>query len=317
MIPEARTVGQRYQMRGEKNTIDSIMENVEKGAQEMGDAARKFNDKHPDLLRVVMRSVSIAVGSAFILIAVLLLIALGLGLAGAAFVPVDLKAVTASLLGPENTTLSIAALCAILLIPLISLLYLGIRMAFNLKSPRLRLGLILFLIWLAGVGTLGWMGTKAAFHFESGERQFAETAIRNADGTPADALGINMAGSDMNYDYIWIDADEDSYELVMISDGAIYAYPEIRVRRDGYASGISVRSSAINFEEKTKEPDFCSYADGTLTVRPMVMDGSRRLEDAERVITITMPESAKLKVNSPRYHDFETRQQHTNIPMLK
>ena len=161
------------------------------------------------------------------------------------------------------------------------------------------------------------MGTKAAFHFESGERQFAETAIRNADGTPADALGINMAGSDMNYDYIWIDADEDSYELVMISDGAIYAYPEIRVRRDGYASGISVRSSVINFEEKTKEPDFCSYADGTLTVRPMVMDGSRRLEDAERVITITMPESAKLKVNSPRYHDFETRQQHTNIPMLK
>ena len=317
VIPEARTVGQRYQMRGEKNTIDSIMENVEKGAQEMGDAARKFNDRHPDLLRVVMRSVSVAVGSAFIIIAVLLLIALGLGLAGTAFVPVDLRAVTASLLGPQNTTLSIAALCAILLIPLISLLYLGIRMAFNLRSPRLRLGLILFLIWLAGVGTLGWMGTKAAFHFESGERQFAETAIRNADGTPADALGINMAGSDMNYDYIWIDADEDSYELVMISDGAIYAYPEIRVRRDGYASGISVRSSAINFEEKTKEPDFCSYADGTLTVRPMVMDGSRRLEDAERVITITMPESAKLKVNSPRYHDFETRQQHTNIPMLK
>ena len=231
--------------------------------------------------------------------------------------PVDLKAVTASLLGPENTTLSIAALCAILLIPLISMLYLGIRMAFNLKSPRLRLGLILFLTWLAGVGTLGWMGTKAAFHFESGEHQFAETAIRNADGTPADALGINMAGSDMNYDYIWIDADEDSYELVMISDGAIYAYPEIRVRRDGYASGISVRSSAINFEDKTKEPDFCSYADGTLTVMPMVMDGSRRLEDAERVITITMPESAKLQVNSPRYHDFETRQQHTNIPMLK
>ena len=35
-IPEARTVRQRYQMRGEKNTIESIMENVGKNADEIG-----------------------------------------------------------------------------------------------------------------------------------------------------------------------------------------------------------------------------------------------------------------------------------------
>lgn len=318
VIPEAKTVGQRYQMRGEKNTIDSIMENVGKGAQEMGDAARRFNDEHPDVLRTVMRAISIVIGSAFILAAVALLLVLGFGLAGAAFMPFELRDLAASLFGPQNATLSVAAIGAIVLIPVIALLYLGIRMSFNLKSARMHLGLVLFLIWLAGIGTLGWIGAKAAFHFESGERQFAEITVGTggADEAP-EALDIEMAGSDMNYDYIWLDADEDSYELLMVSGGSVYVYPEIRVRRDADASGLTIRSSAINFEDKTKEPEFCSYSDGTLTVEPEVIDGSRRIGDAERVIYITMPESAKLQVDSPRYHDFETRQKHTNIPMCR
>lgn len=316
VIPEARTVGERYQMRGEKNTLDSIMENVGKGAQEMGDAARKFNSEHPDILRTVMRAVSIMVGSMFIIASCAALLVLVLGLAGAAFaLPVSLQTLTATLLGEGAALPATIAAVAAVGIPVVALLYLGIQMCFNFRQPRLHLGFIFFLLWIASVGTLAWFFSRAAFDYESGERQFAEVTV--APDSLGRAFEITLEGSERSYDYIYIDADEDSYELFMADGDTLFIYPEIKVRRDPDADGIRIRSGVINFDDKTREPDFCSYSDGTLVVEPRVVDGSGRLGDAEREITITLPDHAKLQVNSPRYHDFETRQHHTNIPMLR
>ena len=286
VIPEARTVGERYQMRGEKNTLDSIMENVGKGAQEMGDAARKFNSEHPDILRTVMRAVSIVVGSMFIIASCAALLVLVLGLAGAAFaLPVSLQTLTATLLGEGAALPATIAAVAAVGIPVVALLYLGIQMCFNFRQPRLHLGFIFFLLWVASVGTLAWFFSRAAFDYESGERQFAEVTV--APDSLGRAFEITLEGSERSYDYIYIDADEDSYELFMADGDTLFIYPEIKVRRDPDADGIRIRSGVINFDDKTREPDFCSYSDGTLVVEPRVVDGSGRLGDAEREITIT------------------------------
>ena len=65
-----------------------------------------------------------------------------------------------------------------------------------------------------------------------------------------------------------------------MADGdTLFIYPEIKVRRDPDADGIRIRSGVINFDDKTREPDFCSYSDGALVGGAQ---GGRRQRQARR-----------------------------------
>lgn len=313
-IPEARTVGQRYQMRGEKNTVESIMYNAGKGAREIGNSARQFNKEHPDLLRTVERSVSAIVGILLILISFTALIALALSAAGASLaLPVSLATLFSSLAGPGNVTLCIIAIMATLGIPFICILYSGILMTFNLKSPKWKPGLLLFLAWIAGLGILGYLGASSAIYFDSGERLYSDMDL----GSGSRDLRIVMENSDADYDYIYLDADEDCYKLVMTDGDKVYLYPTIRLCRDQEAEGIEVRETSVRFTEKNMLPDFCTYSDGVLSIAPTVLDKDSRIREIGREAIIRIPASTQVQVEPPRYHDFSTEQCHTNIRALK
>ena len=292
-IPEARTVRQRYQMRGEKNTLESIMENVEKNADEIGDTARKFAENHHGLFHGAMRAVGAIIGTVFIIVSCALI---------------------SSLAGPGSVSLCIAAIMVTLGIPFAALLYSGILMAFNLKAPRWKPGLILLLLWIAGLGTLAYMGTKTALELDSGERQYASTSVTLQNG---EALRLKMENSDMDYDYIYVDADEDSYELFMISGDDVYIYPKVRIRRDPAITDIRIEESTVNFNRKDRAPAFCTYSDGVLTLSPVVLSDDRKMAEGGQEITISLPADAAVQVEPPRYHDFTEDQYHTNISLLK
>lgn len=316
-VPEARTVGQRYQMRGEKNTLDSIMENVQNGAREIGDNAKKFNREHPDLLKAFIRAVSVALGILLLLVSFTALLALTVSAAGASvMLPVSLATLLSSLVGPEHVTLCTIALMTCLAIPFIYLLYCGTLMVFKLKAPRWKPGLLLFLIWIAGVGILGYFGVRAAVYFDSGERQFATVEVGQESPNPGE-LRIVMEDSGRDYDYIYIKADEDFYRLVMIDGDKVYMYPRIMIRRDQDSEDIIIRESTVNFSDKNQKPSFCSYSDGTLTLSPSLLSKGRKIQELGRETIISIPDGMQVRVESPRYHDFAGKQYHTNISLLK
>lgn len=314
-IPEARTVRQRYQMRGEKNTIESIMENVGKNADEIGDTARKFAENHHGLFHGAMRAVGAILGTVFIIVSCAALLALTVTFVGSsAFMPVSAGTLISSLAGPGSVSLCIAAIMVTLGIPFAALLYSGILMAFNLKAPRWKPGLILLLLWIAGLGTLAYMGTKTAVELDSGERQYASTSVVLPDG---EALRLKMENSDMDYDYIYVDADEDSYELFMIRGDEVYVYPKIRIRRDPDITDIRMEESTVNFSRKGLKPAFSAYSDGVLTLSPVIFSRDRKMAEGGREITISLPSDAAVQVEPPRYHDFTEDRYHTNISLLK
>lgn len=320
IIPEAKTVGQKYQMRGDKNTLDSIMENVGKSAEEIGNTAKQFGKAHPDLLRVLVRSVSVVVGILFIIASFASLLGLAISAAGSALIlPVSLEMFLSSTVGPEQVTLCTIAILSALGIPFICLLYGGILMAFNMKAPKWRPGLLLFLLWIVSMGTLAYFGTKAAVYFDGGERQYATMSLEPGlqDGQEARGLRIEMENSDMDYDYIYLNADEDTYELVMIVGDDIYLYPRIRIHRNDELDSIQIKESTVNFSDKTRQPAFCSWSNGTLTLSPSLLKNGQRIVEAGREITISMPEDMPVQVNAPRYHAFTEEQYHTNISILK
>ena len=161
-MPAARTAQERWAMKGDSGTLEDIQRNVRNGVREIGDAARKG-------VREVGDAVRGPKGGEFGKI-LLLIIGVGLLLSGVSglasvsalgllnnngvfSVPVDRLLdelrmdwpVFYDLLStPWVLVLSIAAV----ILPLILLLYLGIRVIFGFKAPSWKPGLVILVLWL-------------------------------------------------------------------------------------------------------------------------------------------------------------------------
>ena len=170
-MPPARTAQERWAMKGEKGTLEDIQRNVRNGLQEMGDVARQGAREIGDAVRGPKGSefgkiLLIAIGIAFLLS----------GVSGLASVSVLSLAGNGTLHLPLNTFLSelyeeapifydmldtpwilVLAILAVVL-PLIGLIYLGIRFIFGFKSPSWKPGLVILVLWLVILVVLAVLG---------------------------------------------------------------------------------------------------------------------------------------------------------------
>lgn len=319
-MPAARTVEQRYRMRGEANDLNSIMnnigKNIGKNAAEIEKTAKDFNREHPDFWRTFARAFGIVVGIILIITATSGLLGTFIVTTGVvAALPVSVAAIVGSITGPGTSVLLSICLPAIVGIPLVGILYAGIILAFNLKSPKWHPGLILFLLWLASIGGLAYAAARTAIRYDNNDRQTATATYRMA----SDTLRISLSGSEMDYNYIYMNADKDEYRLLLFDNDDIYMYPEIKVKRirNAEKGEILVKSGTWYFNSRSGSPDFYSISGNILTLEPSVLEKGRQLTEAGRQLTIEVPESMELRVDSPRYHDFKDNIFHTNIALLK
>ena len=170
-MPPARTAQERWAMKGEKGTLEDIQRNVRNGIQEMGDVARQGAREIGDAVRGPKGSefgkiLLIAIGIAFLLS----------GVSGLASVSVLSLAGNGTLHLPLNTFLSelyeeapifydmldtpwilVLAILAVVL-PLIGLIYLGIRFIFGFKAPSWKPGLVILVLWLVILVVLAVLG---------------------------------------------------------------------------------------------------------------------------------------------------------------
>lgn len=317
-IPPARTVRQRYRMRGESINLDNIMQNVRNGAKEIEDTAVDFNNRHPGFWRSFARAFAIVFGGLFILLSAAGLLTLLIFVLGSSIMlPLSVTTMVSSIVGPGASVLYTVLLCAVTGIPFIGMLYTGILLCFDMKAPRWRPGLIMFLVWLLSAVGLAYLTVRTAIEYDNSDRH--EVTTEQVLGS--DRMEIVMEGSDMDYNYIYLDADKRFMKLVLIKDEDIYVYPQIRLRT---AAGDAAKEpkavidcEATYFNRKAPEPDFYSYSDGVLTLRPHVIRAGEKIEEAGREITLTVPEGTDISVSSPKGHDFSGTQYYTNISMLK
>jgi phage shock protein PspC (stress-responsive transcriptional regulator) len=154
VTPPARTMQQRYEMHGEKPNVKNIQQKVEKELREAGESIRKNSPVASEIIRVLGKICFIFAGSLAIIIAVSVLmafiIAFGFGFT-------TIHTVFADLLGFVNISWRpdwfFSLLAALIFLPFIGLLYSGIKVLFNIKT-KLRVGLVIFLLWIAALFTL-------------------------------------------------------------------------------------------------------------------------------------------------------------------
>lgn len=153
-MPAAKTVRQKDELHGELGTVDAISERVRR-ERNKPENIKKY-DTWPKVERILLACVGIilmiggicaisAMGTAllnhdYIYYKALENVHVGLGS--------DLHV---HLIEPLNSAWGLASVSFLILVPFVLMLYWGILLAFGLKAPKWRPGLILFLLWLAAL----------------------------------------------------------------------------------------------------------------------------------------------------------------------
>ena len=154
-MPAARTARQRWEMRGDDGSAESIRRSIEKGANEVGNALRQVGNA--PAWGTVGRILEVAIGILLLIISVSGLFAGGLGLFGwqwlglTDFVSEAMREITSEYPQAADiiTTPWVGILgLAVYALPFIGMLYGSIMLLFRIKSPSWRPGLVIFVLWL-------------------------------------------------------------------------------------------------------------------------------------------------------------------------
>lgn len=169
VIPPAKTVQQRCQMRGEDGTLGDLEKNISKGADYVGRKAREIGNS--DFWRVLGRALGIIIGIILLIIGVSGLMVGALGLFGITFFNTTILNLGLDWLSEYapvfalNVPMMLLKIVTMLVVfmPFLGMLYGGIQLIFGFKPPRWRPGLIIFIIWLISLIALVVLGLVGIF----------------------------------------------------------------------------------------------------------------------------------------------------------
>jgi len=157
-MPAARTARQRWEMRGDDGTAESVRRNIESGAGEVGSALRQVGNS--PAWGTMGRIIEVIIGLMLLVISVSGLFAGGLAVfgwqwlgltdlinEGIAEISAEYPKFTSVVSTPWVGILSLLVYG----LPFIGMLYASIMLLFRIKSPKWRPGLVIFVVWLISV----------------------------------------------------------------------------------------------------------------------------------------------------------------------
>lgn len=203
IVPPARTAAQKLEMRGESVTIENIERSVKEEYEAVKKSAGRLGRSETYsgvrtalgemfhvlglLIKGLARIILIFVGVIFILAGFGLL----LGLLSAvvlhqSFISdiftdsnVDLSQLSGLVFSHADFQWIVLTLVLVIGIPLIALIYGGIKMLFRFKARDKAVGLSLFLLWVISAITLTWMVVIDVRNFASHEETDSRTALKS------------------------------------------------------------------------------------------------------------------------------------------
>ncbi len=180
IIPEAKTAAQRLEMTGQPVNLSNISKNISQefhkvkdnlktipesdGYRRSRNALQEFVRVIGEILLVGLKILGILIGTVFVLTGLIILIAL-LGTFFFHFTyfspPIqvasffDLREALAIFTQPENVPYILGSLILTLGIPLLALVYAGVKLIFNIRARNRIAGVVFFVIWLISAVSLG------------------------------------------------------------------------------------------------------------------------------------------------------------------
>ena len=265
VLPKAETAAQKLEMRGEKVTVSNIEKTVKEEYEGVKENVKRVKDsKEFKKTRNVLDEIFHVIGRIFLVIFKVVLFIIGIsfiiagitaimGLVGAlffshSFFPVQLWQGTyfynldeffGFFTHPANITIFTMALFLTIIIPVIALIYGGIKMIFRFKAKDKTIGLIALVLWILSVIFLVTMIAYEGSNFLNAESQkeseyleeFDSDTLKISIQTDPGITGFNdswflkpkdewniISGEERIYGKIDLDieyTDEDEFEIVI------------------------------------------------------------------------------------------------------
>ncbi|MRT94444.1 PspC domain-containing protein [Ancylomarina sp. 16SWW S1-10-2] len=236
VVPKANTTAQKLEMKGERVNISNIEKSIKDEYQEVKENFDNMREKRgPQVKDGFDKGVDFA-GSALRLFLKIVLIVLGLGLIIAGFISLltFLGSVifTTTMIGPFSgldlpgmmvpemffTGMGIKlfslGLIIVIGIPLVMLMFVGIKLLVKFKTNNKAIGLTAFALWLGGLILLISVGiTQAKSYISSGTTHSDTEVLNNFD---SNTLYLR---AEKNIDFDWRDAaDIDGVKVIVKDD---------------------------------------------------------------------------------------------------
>lgn len=322
IIPSAKTVEQRCQMKGEKASVDSIERRVTDGVNEI--VRSDFGKGFSKFVRIFAGIVLLMIGVGGLAINAMLALGFSLFDAMTPFSPWE----TLSIFSGISPALSVVAsilFILVIILPYVGMLYAGVILSFNFKAPKWRPGLVNFILWILACISLAVVMINGTSDYWECERRTDEEKI----DIVSDTIRIEYADVERFEDmYIYLDAGRSSYRLGYVDkvDGGPYmvSYPELRIK-DTYDGDYRIKSeydyfpNTLDFEEWQGITNGKLYHfDGSvLTLYPVIYSRDNKVKVIDRDVTIYLPEEIRKVIESPVYHEFNTSTEYSDIKFVK
>jgi phage shock protein PspC (stress-responsive transcriptional regulator) len=247
VVPKARTTAEKLEMRGRKVNISNIEKSIREELHELKKNIENFSEETRENLkkkenrnalentlagigkgigaffRVFFKVVGILIGVFFVFLGIFLLV----GLLSSLFwgpVPVtfpygdihifSLHALLELLFtSPWIVRLAITGLLLAVGIPLVTLVYAGLRLIFGFESRIRYFGLVAFMLWIAGIALLSFVSVNGVRHFSASQSVVETHSLESASPTHLylgtdpvmwrQFTGINTYNVPGNWELLW------------------------------------------------------------------------------------------------------------------
>ena len=255
-VPYAQTAAEKLEMRGEKVNVsniekqvkeeyENVKENVKEGYQKVKDSKglKKTKSVLDEILYVlgqfiliVLKVILAIVGFSLIIAGLVTLIALSIGFFfGSAIFPfnwfgTDVNSI-AEILGifgdPTNLTLISIALFFVIVIPLIAIIYGGIKMMFRFKANDKMIGLTAFVLWILSLIFLVSMAAFEGWNFNAYGRSSSTYELEEFS---SDTLFIRINNNPQidGFSSDWYTSYDDDWHMLSMED-RVYGKVDVNI----------------------------------------------------------------------------------------
>jgi phage shock protein PspC (stress-responsive transcriptional regulator) len=289
-VPKAITAAEKLEMRGEKVTVsniektvkeeyETVKENVKEGYEKVRTSKELKNTKTVmdeifhvigQIVLVGLKIILIIIGFVFIISGLAVLTGLSIAvffrdsilpseIFGSPFQ--SFNEIFGILGDPTSLTLISIALFFAIVIPLIALIYAGIKMMFRFKANDKMIGLTAFVLWIISVVFLVTMAAFEGWNFNAFGRS---STTENLDAFSSDTLIVRMVSDPdiegfnddwyLNYDDSWnmISTEERLYGKIDldVAAGDFNDY-ELSIRKNSQGrdkADASINAGKLNYE---------------------------------------------------------------------
>ncbi len=252
-VPRAVTISQKLEMKGERVTVSNIEKTVKEeyegvkanfkkfekteGYSQASSAVEEIFQVLGRILTVLLRVVAVLVGVVLVFAGFIILMTfLGMFVFGSPLIPgwfngdiFNVNEFFSAFIDPTSLTIMLVALSLAVLIPLVAIIYGGIKLVFQLRTRDGGLGLVTLVIWIVAVSVLFSMAFAEGRKFAFEETSRENVIISAPAGSPL-YLQLNERASPASIEEIaWFDKPKRGMYIEQRRE-IYYARPALVIR---------------------------------------------------------------------------------------